>query len=139
MSKSRQCQGSHLEKKTGWFWGGGGRSQGHTLMIWLPRPPTTVRNQPGLQENCLKFILVLSWKKKFAFAGFYKMAEEWLGAQTPLTYESFLGHAQESSRLPSKFMNSPQKQRKKFGVRSTGMSKRVQACQCQPRIYIYIQ
>ena len=52
------------------------KESGTYLDDMASKTPTTVRNQPGLQENCLKFILVLSWKKKFAFAGFYKMAEE---------------------------------------------------------------
>ena len=58
------------------------------------------------KRNLLKYCCLGLVGKRNQPSNFTEKIEEWLVAQTPLTYESFLGHAQESSRLPSKFINS---------------------------------
>jgi hypothetical protein len=58
-----------------------------------------------LQEKGLKYCFLGFGRKRNQPSNFTEKTEEWLAAQAPLTYESFLGHAQESSRLPSKYIN----------------------------------
>jgi hypothetical protein len=72
------------------------------------RDSSTCVESPSLvfKRNRLKYCFLGLVGKRNLPSHFGRKTEEWLAvAQTPLTYESFLGHAQEFGRLHSKLIN----------------------------------